>query len=139
VRWRRCLPRAVRLQVARGVDVIKIATTGGVNSRIGAGLGQQMLDDEVQAIVATAHLYGKRVAVHAHGADGVKVALAAGVDSIEHGTVLDDECLELFRKSGAYYVPTLSTVNGYSSDSPPTRTRTRPPCAPRWTGASRSP
>jgi imidazolonepropionase-like amidohydrolase len=105
--------RAVRLQVARGVDVIKIATTGGVNSRIGAGLGQQMFDDEVQAIVATAHLYGKKVAVHAHGADGVKVALAAGVDSIEHGTMIDDECLELFRKSGAYYVPTLSTVNGY--------------------------
>jgi imidazolonepropionase-like amidohydrolase len=105
--------RAVRLQVSRGVDVIKIATTGGVNSRIGAGLGQQMFADEVQAIVDTARLYGKRVAVHAHGADGVKVALAAGVDSIEHGTTLDDECLELFRKSGAYYVPTLSTVNGY--------------------------
>ena len=105
--------RAVRLQVARGVDVIKIATTGGVNSRIGAGLGQQMFDDEVRAIVETAKLYGKKVAVHAHGADGVKVALAAGVDSIEHGTTLDDECLELFRKSGAYYVPTLSTVNGY--------------------------
>jgi imidazolonepropionase-like amidohydrolase len=105
--------RAVRLQVARGVDVIKIATTGGVNSRIGAGLGQQMFDDEVRAIVATAKLYGKKVAVHAHGQDGVKVALAAGVDSIEHGTTLDDECFELFRKSGAYYVPTLSTVNGY--------------------------
>jgi imidazolonepropionase-like amidohydrolase len=105
--------RAVRLQVARGVDVIKIATTGGVNSRIGAGLGQQMFDDEVRAIVETARLYGKKVAVHAHGADGVKVALAAGVDSIEHGTTLDDECLELFRRSGAYYVPTLSTVNGY--------------------------
>jgi imidazolonepropionase-like amidohydrolase len=105
--------RAVRLQVARGVDVIKIATTGGVNSRIGAGLGQQMFDDEVRAIVATAKLYGKKVAVHAHGADGVKVALAAGVDSIEHGTTLDDECLDLFRKSGAYYVPTLATVNGY--------------------------
>jgi imidazolonepropionase-like amidohydrolase len=105
--------RAVRLQVARGVDLIKIATTGGVNSRIGAGLGQQMFDDEVAAIVATARLYGKKVAVHAHGSDGVKVALAAGVDSIEHGTVLDDESLELFGKSGAYYVPTLSTVNGY--------------------------
>jgi imidazolonepropionase-like amidohydrolase len=105
--------RAVRLQVSRGVDVIKIATTGGVNSRIGAGLGQQMFDDEVQAIVATARLYGKKVAVHAHGQDGVKVALAAGVDSIEHGTTLDDECLELFRQSGAYYVPTLATVNGY--------------------------
>jgi imidazolonepropionase-like amidohydrolase len=105
--------RAVRLQVARGVDLIKVATTGGVNSRIGAGLGQQMFDDEVRAIVETARLYGKKVAVHAHGADGVRVALAAGVDSIEHGTTLDDECLELFRKSGAYYVPTLSTVNGY--------------------------
>jgi imidazolonepropionase-like amidohydrolase len=105
--------RAVRLQVSRGVDVIKIATTGGVNSRIGAGLGQQMFADEVRAIVETARLYGKKVAVHAHGADGVKVALAAGVDSIEHGTTLDDECLELFRKSGAYYVPTLATVNGY--------------------------
>jgi imidazolonepropionase-like amidohydrolase len=105
--------RAVRLQVARGVDVIKIATTGGVNSRIGAGLGRQMFDDEVRAIVETARLYGKKVAVHAHGVDGVRLALAAGVDSIEHGTVLDDECLELFRKSGAYYVPTLATVNGY--------------------------
>jgi imidazolonepropionase-like amidohydrolase len=99
--------------VARGVDVIKIATTGGVNSRIGLGLRKQMFDDEVQAIVETARLYGKKVAVHAHAEDGVKMALAAGVDSIEHGTTLDDEALELFRKSGAYYVPTLSTVNGY--------------------------
>ena len=105
--------RAVRLQVGRGVDVIKIATTGGVNSRIGAGIGQQMFQDEATAIVETARLYGKKVAVHAHGQDGVKIALAAGVASIEHGTVLDDECLALFAKSGAYYVPTLSTVNGY--------------------------
>ena len=105
--------RTVRLQVARGVDLIKIATTGGVNSRIGAGLGQQMFDDEARAIVETARLYGKKVAVHAHGADGVKLALRAGVDSIEHGTVLDEECIALFVKTGAWYVPTLSTVNGY--------------------------
>jgi imidazolonepropionase-like amidohydrolase len=105
--------RAVRLQVSRGADVIKIATTGGVNSVIGAGLGQQMFEDEARAIVATAKLYGKKVAVHAHGVDGVKLALRAGVDSIEHGTTLDDEALELFRSSGAYYVPTLATVNGY--------------------------
>jgi imidazolonepropionase-like amidohydrolase len=105
--------RVVRMQVARGADLIKIATTGGVNSRIGAGLGQQMLEDEAMAIVETARLYGKKVAVHAHGADGVKLALRAGVDSIEHGTVLDDECVALFVKTGAYYVPTLSTVNGY--------------------------
>ncbi len=105
--------RAVRRQVARGVDVIKIATTGGVNSRIGAGLGQQMFDDEAVAIVQTAHLYKKKVAVHAHGADGIAVALRAGADSIEHGTLLDDDDIALFRKTGAYYVPTLSTVNGY--------------------------
>jgi len=107
--------RAVRIQVGRGVDVIKIATTGGVNSQVGAGLGQQMFDDEARAIVETARLYGKKVAVHAHGADGIKVALMAGVDSIEHGTMLDDECIALMLKSGAYYVPTLSTVNGYIS------------------------
>ncbi len=105
--------RAVRRQIAQGADVIKIATTGGVNSRIGLGLGAQMFDDEVRALVQTAHLYGKKVAVHAHGADGVNMALRAGADSIEHGTLIDDESLRLFRQSGAYYVPTLSTVNGY--------------------------
>jgi imidazolonepropionase-like amidohydrolase len=86
---------AVRLQVRRGVDVIKIATTGGVNSRIGAGLGQQMFADEAKAVVETAHLHGKKVAVHAHG------------------TMPNEETLRLFKQGGAYYVPTLSTVNGY--------------------------
>jgi len=105
--------KAVRNQVARGADVIKIATTGGVNSRIGAGLGKQMFDDEAKAIVETARLYGKKVAVHAHGADGITLALKMGADSVEHGTLMDDEAIALFRKSGAYYVPTLSTVNGY--------------------------
>lgn len=105
--------RAVRLQIRRGADVIKIATTGGVNSRIGTGLGRQIFDDEVKALVDTAHLYGKKIAVHAHGNDGINAALAAGADSIEHGTMLDDEGVRLFKKSGAYYVPTLSTVNGY--------------------------
>jgi imidazolonepropionase-like amidohydrolase len=105
--------RAVRLQVRRGVDVIKIATTGGVNSRIGAGLGQQMFAEEAKAVVETARLHGKKVAVHAHGTDGINVALAAGADSIEHGTMPDDQTLKLFKQSGAYYVPTLSTVNGY--------------------------
>lgn len=104
---------AVRRQIGRGADVIKIATTGGVNSRIGAGLGAQMFDDEAEALIATAHLYGKKVAVHAHGADGVKLALRHGADSIEHGTIMDDETIQLFLKTKAYYVPTLSTVNGY--------------------------
>ncbi|TDR38766.1 imidazolonepropionase-like amidohydrolase [Tahibacter aquaticus] len=105
--------RAVRDQVARGADVIKMATTGGVNSRIGAGLGQQMFEDEARAIVDTAHLYGKKVAVHAHGADGIVLALRAGADSIEHGTLLDTTTLAAWKNSKAYYVPTLSTVNGY--------------------------
>ena len=104
---------AVRRQVRRGVDVIKIATTGGVNSRIGAGLGQQMFADEARAVVETAHLHGKKVAVHAHGTEGINVALAAGADSIEHGTMPNEETLRLFKQGGAYYVPTLSTVNGY--------------------------
>jgi imidazolonepropionase-like amidohydrolase len=105
--------RAVRLQIGRGVDVIKIMTTGGVNSRIGVGVGKQIFDDEAQALIETAHLYGKKVAVHAHGADGINVALKYGADSIEHGTLIDDESIKLFLKSGAYYVPTLSTINGY--------------------------
>ncbi|HEU0044633.1 amidohydrolase family protein [Sphingomonas sp.] len=105
--------RAVRRQVGRGADVIKIATTAGVNSPIAAGLGQQMFDDEAKAIVDTAKLYGKKVAVHAHGADGIALALRAGAHSIEHGTLLTDAEVALFRRTGAYYVPTLSTVNGY--------------------------
>ena len=105
--------RAVRRQVGRGADVIKIATTAGVNSVIAAGLGQQMFDDEAKAIVDTAKLYGKKVAVHAHGASGIALALRAGAHSIEHGTLLGDEEVRLFRQSAAYYVPTLSTVNGY--------------------------
>ena len=105
--------RAVRLQVRRGADVIKTMTTGGVNSRIGTGLGAQMFDAEAKAIVDTARLYGKKVAVHAHGADGINMALRAGAASIEHGTLLDDESIRLFKRNGAYLVPTLSTVNGY--------------------------
>jgi imidazolonepropionase-like amidohydrolase len=103
--------RVVRRQIDRGADVIKIATTGGVNS--GTGLATRMFEDEVTALVQTSHAYGRKVAVHAHGADGIKLALRAGADSIEHGTVMDEEILRLFKQGGAYYVPTLSTVNGY--------------------------
>ena len=84
--------RAVRLQVSRGADVIKLATTGGVNSRIGAGLGKQMFEDEAVAIVQTANLFGKKVSAHAHGGDGIRLALEAGMEkdamSIEFNIVL---------------------------------------------------
>ncbi len=103
--------RVVRRQVDRGADVIKFATTGGVNS--GTGLSTRMYEDEAKALVDTAHAYGRKVAVHAHGADGIKLALRAGADSIEHGTVMDDEIIKLMKANGTYYVPTLSTVNGY--------------------------
>ncbi|HET9355315.1 MAG TPA: amidohydrolase family protein [Sphingomicrobium sp.] len=103
--------RTVRRQVDRGADVIKFATTGGVNS--GTGLATRMLEEEARALVETAHAYGRKVAVHAHGADGIKLALKAGAHSIEHGTVMDDEIVRTMRAKGTYYVPTLSTVNGY--------------------------
>ena len=104
---------AVRVQIRRGVDVVKIATTGGVNSRIGAGVGKQIFDDEVKALVETAHLYGKKIAVHAHGADGIALALNNGADSIEHGTLMTELEAKQMVKQGTYYVPTLSTINGY--------------------------
>lgn len=103
--------RIVRRQIDRGADVIKFATTGGVNS--GTGLATRMFEDEAKALVETAHAYGRKVAVHAHGSDGIKLALRAGADSIEHGTVMDDEIIKLMKAKGTYYVPTLSTVNGY--------------------------
>ena len=103
--------KVVRRQIDRGADVIKFATTGGVNS--GTGLATRMYEDEAKALVDTAHAYGRKVAVHAHGADGIKLALRAGADSIEHGTVMDDEIVKLMKARGTYYVPTLSTVNGY--------------------------
>jgi imidazolonepropionase-like amidohydrolase len=103
--------RVVRRQIDRGADVIKFATTGGVNS--GTGLATRMFEDEARALVDTAHAYGRKVAVHAHGADGIKLALRAGADSIEHGTVMDDEIVRTMKARGTYYVPTLSTVNGY--------------------------
>ncbi len=103
--------KVVRRQIDRGADVIKFATTGGVNS--GTGLATRMNEDEARALIDTAHAYGRKVAVHAHGAEGIKLALRAGADSIEHGTVMDDEIVRTMKKQGTYYVPTLSTVNGY--------------------------
>tara|TARA_B100001939_G_scaffold347241_1_gene368221 strand:+ start:1850 stop:3166 length:1317 start_codon:yes stop_codon:yes gene_type:complete len=99
--------RAVREQIKFGADVIKYVATGGVLSNIAAGTGQQFTDAEQRAIVETAHSMGRKVAAHAHGADGINAALKAGVDSIEHGTYLDKESIKLFKKTGAYHVPTV--------------------------------
>ena len=99
--------KAVRARVREGVDLIKITATGGVLSQTAAGVDQQFFEDELEAIVEAAHRMGRKVAAHAHGSDGIKAALRAGVDSIEHGTYLDDEAIGLFVETGAYLVPTI--------------------------------
>jgi imidazolonepropionase-like amidohydrolase len=103
--------RAVREQISQGADVIKFAATGGVNSNIAGGLNQQMFADEMKAIVDTAHMFGRKVAAHAHGKNGIKAALEAGVDSIEHGTYTDAETNALFKKRNAWFVPTMVAPN----------------------------
>ena len=99
--------RAVREQVSGGADLIKIAATGGVLSNVAGGLNQQMTEEEMRSVVRTAHMFGRKVAAHAHGVDGVNAALRAGVDSIEHGTFTNDETFRLYKQGQAYYVPTL--------------------------------
>lgn len=98
--------RAVRAQVGLGARVIKFAATGGVLSNVSGGLGRAMTPEEMKAIIDTAHGLGRKVAAHSHAAEGTKAALAAGVDSIEHGSFLDDEAIALFKKTGAYLDPT---------------------------------
>lgn len=99
--------RAVRDVIKSGADVIKITATGGVLSNTAAGVNQQFTDEELSAIVNTAHHLGRKVTAHAHGTQGIKAALRAGVDSIEHGSFLDKETVKLFKKQDAYLVPTL--------------------------------
>ena len=99
--------RATRRQIQAGADIIKITATGGVLSNTAAGVSQQLTDDEMSAIVQAAHMMGRRVTAHAHGADGINAALRAGVDSIEHGTYLDRESVRLLRQGNRYLIPTM--------------------------------
>jgi imidazolonepropionase-like amidohydrolase len=108
--------RAVRETIRSGADLIKITATGGVLSNTAAGLGQQFFDDELKAIADTAHSMGRKVTAHAHGKEGIEAALRAGIDSIEHGTYLDEETIALFKKHDATLVPTVIagvTVTGW--------------------------
>lgn len=99
--------KSVRSNLKLGADCIKVIATGGVLSP-GVEVGSAQLDlDELKVAVREAHKAGRRVAAHAIGANGIKNALEAGVDTIEHGCYLDDAALALFKKSSAYYVPTL--------------------------------
>ena len=94
--------RAVRDVIKSGADVIKITATGGVLSNTAAGVNQQFTDEELSAIVNTAHHLGRKVTAHAHGTEGIKAALRAGVDSIEHGSFLDKDTVKLFKKQGLW-------------------------------------
>ena len=94
--------RAVRRNVKYGADVIKYCGTGGVFSK-GTKVGaQQFTEEEVKALIDEAHMHGRKVAVHAHGTDGIKVALRNGVDTVEHASIIDDEGIALARKTGAF-------------------------------------
>ena len=99
--------KAVRQRYQDGADWIKITATGGVLSIAKNGKGPQFQDDELNGLISTAKDYGFGVAAHAHGAEGMKRALRAGVTTIEHGSFLDDECIALFKEKGAYLVPTI--------------------------------
>jgi imidazolonepropionase-like amidohydrolase len=102
---------AVRYEVKYGADVIKICATGGVLSLTDSVGAQQYSEEEMRAIVETAHLLSRRVAAHAHGTAGIKAAVRAGVNSIEHGSILDSEAVALMLQHGTYLVPTLMAAD----------------------------
>lgn len=99
--------KAVRQQYKEGADLIKITASGGVLSLEKDGTGPQFSEEEIRAIVETAKDYGMTVAAHAHGAEAIKRAIRAGVTSIEHGTLMDEEGMTLAKKYGTWYVPTI--------------------------------
>lgn len=99
--------QAVRQRYKDGADLIKITSTGGVLSVASSGQNAQFSEAEIAAVVDTAKDYGFHVAAHAHGAEGMKRAIRAGVATIEHGTYMDDETIDLFKRYGAWYVPTI--------------------------------
>jgi imidazolonepropionase-like amidohydrolase len=100
--------KAIRLHYKAGDDLIKIMPSGGVLDEGTSGDNPQLTLEEIRALVATAHDYGFTVAAHAHGAEAIRRAVVGGVDSIEHGTFLNDEDLRLMKEHGTWLVPTIS-------------------------------
>jgi imidazolonepropionase-like amidohydrolase len=100
--------QAVRQRYKDGSDMIKITATGGVLSLAKDGSGPQFTDEELKAIIETAKDYGMHTAAHAHGAEGMKRAVMAGITTIEHGTKMTDEIMDLMKQKGTFYVPTIS-------------------------------
>ena len=117
--------KAVRQRYKDGADWIKITATGGVLSVAKSGQNPQFTDEELRALIDTASDYGLRVAAHAHGTEGMKRAVEAGVASIEHGTFMDAEVMRLMKENGTVYVPTIlagdwvaekAKIDGYFPD-----------------------
>src|SRR2546427_6681477 len=100
---------AVRRNVKFGADWIKVMATGGVSDSLSDYTVQELSDDQLRAIVETAHQAHRRVMAHAEGTDGIKAAVRAGIDSIEHGTMLDEEGAAMMEQRGTWLVPTLET------------------------------
>jgi len=100
--------KAVRQRYKEGADLIKITATGGVLSVAKNGMNPQFKEDEIRAIIETAKDYDFHVAAHAHGAEGMKRAIRAGIHSIEHGSLMDEEAIQLFKEHGTWWVPTMS-------------------------------
>jgi imidazolonepropionase-like amidohydrolase len=113
--------KAVRYQIKHGAKVIKVCATAGVLSFDATVGAQQLSEAELQAIVQEANRHGLKVAAHAHGTEGIKAAVRAGVASIEHGSMIDDEAADLMKRHGTYLVPTayLLTTFKYESLPPP--------------------
>ncbi|MGH8139385.1 MAG: amidohydrolase family protein [Steroidobacteraceae bacterium] len=99
--------KAVRMHYKKGDDLIKIMPSGGVLDQSASGDNAQLTLDEIKAVVATAHDYGFAVAAHAHGAEAIRRAVLGGVDSIEHGTFMDEQDMKLMKEHGTWYVPTI--------------------------------
>jgi imidazolonepropionase-like amidohydrolase len=108
--------KAVRTNLKQGADFIKILGTGAVFSKGAPPGAQQYTEEEMHVAVEEAARWGKHVAAHAHGTDGIKAAIRAGVHTIDHGSMMDDEAVELLRTHHAYFVPTL-----YTSEVGPSR------------------
>lgn len=117
--------KAVRARYKEGADLIKLTATGGVLSQAKSGQNPQFTEEEIAAIVAAAKDYGFRVAAHAHGTEGMRRAVAAGVNSIEHGTYMSDEVMGLMKEKDTWYVPTImagmfvaekAKIDGYFSE-----------------------
>jgi imidazolonepropionase-like amidohydrolase len=127
---------AVRYQVKYGADLIKVCATGGVLSLADEVDTPQITQEEMNAIVDEAHRLRKKVAAHAHGAEGAKVAIRAGVDSIEHGTFLDDEAWRMMKQRGTYLVPTLLAGKYVAKKQLPPEIATKARAAVAASGAS---